>query len=520
MSFKELFGFRPVKPEEKTEREKLSSKEIDKLSKRIRIVDPDGRVENGNRVKEAKINRPASSRVKLTDETTDGLSRRGFLKGAAGLAGAAVAGGGLWKAAEFFVKEFNEEARRASGTPEEEAETEEQTQIAEQDLKSVEEIFDYKKEGRIEFNLGTVEKIKQYWKKRYQEDDKLRTSLQSAYKEMGYWRPHLEKVFVEHGLPKEYIYLAIPESHWQPQAVSRAGAVGPYQFMLETAQEYGLVVNKNIDQRKDPLNSGEACAKFLKKLYQKSADWSLTFSGYNGGYFNRYLKKTKEQGVPSSYEDFVRFMKNKSNETRDEIKSGQQVYHRFRERDNLDEIAKKYRSDKREIMKLSGITNEKKIKQGQTIVIPGGELQKQINFKEKTAGFSENLNYPAKFYAILELIKEGYINKQEKSISFEVRQVKQGQKRYNYYTVKKGETLYSLSNRFKTKSEDLKKENLEQFKTGLKAGSELKIPSQRSEAITLASLSRKVNRPISRLTFLNPALRSNTPIPDGYQVRV
>ena len=500
MSFKELFGFNSAKPEKKTESEKLTKKEIDELAKRIRIVDPGKRVVKSGQEKEKE------------QDGDQGLSRRQFLK-ALGLAGAAATvATASWKLAEIFSP--------MEPKSEEDKETEGQREIAEDDIKSVTQALDFKKPGRLEFNLNTVEAIKNYWKKYYQESPELKSSLNDAYREMGYWEPYLKKIFKDKNLPEELRYLAIPESHWQPEAVSRAGAVGPYQFIRKTAIDYGLRVDKLIDERKDPLKSALACADLLKDLYQKTGDWNLSLSGYNGSYLWQYLKQAAVQTEKPSYGQFLKYIEEKLNHTRDEVKNNRFIDYQIGKNDSLNQIADKFRVDKREIIRLNNIKNENRIRAGQNLKIPLAPAQQEIIYKNKIKGFSENLNYPAKFQAISDLIKEGFVNEQEKSISFKVRQIKQGQKRYNYYTVKKGDTLYSLSNRFKMKIEDLKKENLEQLKTGLKAGSELRFPGQRSEIITLASLAKKVNRPISRLTFLNPALRSNTPIPDGYQIRV
>jgi len=500
MSFKELFGFNSAKPEKKTESEKLSPKEIDELAKRIRIVDPGKRVVKGGQEKEKE------------QDGDQGLSRRQFLK-ALGLAGATAAVGtaGL-KLAEIFST--------AEPQAEEEKETEEQREIAEADIKSVTQALDFKKPGRLEFNLNTAEAIKNYWKKYYQESPKLKSSLTNAYSEMGYWEPYLRKIFKDKNLPEELRYLAIPESHWQPEAVSRAGAVGPYQFMKKTALDYGLRVDQSVDERKDPLKSARAGADLLKDLYQKTGDWNLSLSGYNGSFLLSYLKEIKETEKKPSYGQFLKYIEEKLNQTREEVKNTSFINYWVGRKENLNQIADKFKIDKSTVLKLNKIKNEKLIKAGQRIGIPLSQEQKGLIYQNRIKGYAENLNYPAKFKAIIELINEGFVTDQKKGLSFEVRQIKQQQKSYNYYTVKKGDTLYSLSNRFKMKIEDFKKENAEQLKTGLKAGNQLKYLSHRPEVITLANLARKVNRPISRLIFLNPALRSNTPIPDGYQIRV
>ena len=89
-----------------------------------------------------------------------------------------------------------------------------------------------------------------------------------AMKEWG--EPYLnlmDQVLQQHGIPKEMKYLAVIESGLKPHALSRAGALGPWQFMPATARNYGLVVNGYRDERVDYFKSTHAAAKMLTDLY-------------------------------------------------------------------------------------------------------------------------------------------------------------------------------------------------------------------------------------------------------------
>lgn len=98
-----------------------------------------------------------------------------------------------------------------------------------------------------------------------------------------YYMPIFEQALDRNGLPLELKYLPVIESALNPDAVSRVGATGLWQFMLPTATGEGLEVSTLVDQRRDPYASSEAAAKYLKKLYGIFGDWSLAIAAYNCG---------------------------------------------------------------------------------------------------------------------------------------------------------------------------------------------------------------------------------------------
>jgi membrane-bound lytic murein transglycosylase D len=139
-----------------------------------------------------------------------------------------------------------------------------------------------------------------------------RKTFERWWKRSGRYMDFFQDVLRSEGVPPDLVHLVFVESGFSMTARSRAAAVGPWQFLRSTGRLFGLTINEDIDERRDPGKSTVAAARYLKHLYAIFQDWPLALASYNAGE-GRLLRSIKYQGttnywdldLPRQTEDYV-----------------------------------------------------------------------------------------------------------------------------------------------------------------------------------------------------------------------
>ena len=137
--------------------------------------------------------------------------------------------------------------------------------------------------------------------------NRLRNKVSFILAAANFYMPLFEEALDTYDLPLELKYLPIIESALNPTAISRQRASGLWQFMLRTGKLYGLENNSLVDERRDPIKSTWAAARYLKDLYNIYKDWHLVLAAYNCGPGN-VNKAIRRAGGATDYWEIYQFL--------------------------------------------------------------------------------------------------------------------------------------------------------------------------------------------------------------------
>lgn len=119
-------------------------------------------------------------------------------------------------------------------------------------------------------------------------------------KRSGRWLPQITSILKEEGLPDDLVYITLIESGLQ-NVVSPSQAVGFWQILKGTGKDLGLEINKEVDERYDPIKSTRAATIYLKEAYEKFGNWTNAAASYNIGK-KGLADRLEDQKVKSYYD--------------------------------------------------------------------------------------------------------------------------------------------------------------------------------------------------------------------------
>ncbi len=306
--------------------------------------------------------------------------------------------------------------------------------------------------------------------------------------------PMIQAVFKAEGLPLDLAYIPVIESGFKTNALSKASARGPWQFMRATATEQGLKTDWYVDERSDPEKATVAAARYLKTLHEMfGGDWHLVLAAYNGG-LGRLQRAMKRSGE----EDFWELSSNSRYLPRET-------------REYVPLILAAIIVAKNPSQYGFDITAEDPIAYEKVTVPKAIDLRRVAEWTGRSIDEIQALNPELRRWTTP--VKSEYVLKVPEGTAslFKARLASASPNELvalTWYQVRKGETIATISRKLKVSRVDLAEANHLSTKSRLAAGQSLVVP--RAPATLLATNSR----PAAPTAVASRGISGPAPVPD------
>lgn len=375
-------------------------------------------------------------------------ARRQFLERAALMSSGTIAGiVSAQSGYDVFVRmmQTGDADTQTPETPNEHALTQPETSttVREHDLTVVAQtLFDQIAErGHVSLTPETIRSLVAHFTEEHSEGGPEHPALLAGLQRMAPWKISIESELSKAGVTPSLALLSIAESHFQPHAVSEAGAAGPFQFMRATAirEPASLTISDAVDERRDPIQSARAAAALLKDNYwHLNKGWDAALAGYNGGYIWRYAKE--HAGEAWTYEDFLQHMETKINTIihDHDIRIDNNDVYVIQPGDTISELAQQFAIPMDTLKEWNGMTNDNLVAGARFRLSPTNNEHTPKAGMRALAGYFENMHYPAKFYGILRAVQA--LETQPETVPYQFRELR--------ITTDTSRTLTGLSKQF------------------------------------------------------------------------
>lgn len=355
-----------------------------------------------------------------------------------------------------------------------------------------------------DFLLPKKTKRMQFWVEYFTKKERAR--FQRFIDNGEEYRHHIEKIFVEAGLPKELYFVGLIESGYYLSAKSHASAVGPWQFIKGTGTRYGLRTTAEFDERQDLFKASKAAAAYFKDLHNIFSSWELALAAYNAGEYG-IIRRILKHGT----RDFYQMSKNKQlpSETINYVPKVLAAMHVVNnaEKYGFDIPKKKHR--------LFDRTELKAIKRNVPLKTIANRLNVDLNLLKKLNPELKKGSTPkyvsGSYYLRVPKTKYNYrLIEVEGPAAVELAAISKPESRKELnrrtasasvpvplkvkattHTVKRGETLVSISRKYKMTPRELAEANdFKTWKTRVKVGQKLSLVETEDKVVTVAAAPR------------------------------